>query len=326
MLSQERRRSAPWSMRRALFLLLLPAALALSNCRAALDIDELSFVGPDAGSGTTMAGGEDCLDGIDNDGDGQADCDDSDCVNAEFECIDSAGAIAVIGTLSSDKCDAPFEATNLESCENACTCTPEPSVCAIQLTLYSAMDCAGSIANISYSGDFCNDTPSGTMAASYTIPVGQAGQCSGGNMGAAPVGVQGCRIPLTGHCNGGGACIPKTQTPECLLFKGSVSCPDAYSQQKGVLLPESEGACMCSCNVTDNGCTPPTISLYSENGMCSGSATAANNPPDTCQSSALSVLSVGGVLGQRILSCDNTGIWFGDPQAEASQTLCCRKD
>lgn len=297
------------------------------NCRAALDIDELQFTADDPGasSGTTMAGGEDCVDGIDNDGDMLADCDDSDCTQADFQCVDTFGATAVIGTLDVKTCVPPLLPTDLRTCENVCTCTPKPggSACSIKVTLSDMADCSASLATIDISGDTCNTAPNNTIAGQYTQNPNGQGTCTPMNAAEPPTNLPGCRIPLTGHCKEGGVCIPPTQTPECLLFDGIVTCPEIYKVRTEVTGNTSGGNCECNCGAANTNCDTVSVDLFTDNGSCAGTVAPIPVPANTCQSAGVSIQSFRVTFNSQAgTACNTNGTWVG----EMAQTLCCRKN
>lgn len=301
------------------FLLVLIMAEATTDCRAVISIDDLSFIDENAGTNN-----ENCTDGLDNDGDGQLDCDDSDCTQAGYTCTDTHDALAVI--LELDKgCGSPFTAPGVVSCENACACQANDGPCPLNVNAYAAVDCSTPLGGFSANASMCFNTDTASKSVILkSAPLAPA-QCSPINQNEAPTDIQGCKIPTTGHCTGGGACIPPSPKPECLLFDGNVACPAEYGTQQSVFPKNVPGSCECSCSTTDMGCTAPTLVLYDVNNNCAGGSTALTGSLDTCLSASNTIESVQIELGQRAISC-NSGSYLPPDAPAALQTLCCGKN
>ncbi|AKT39106.1 hypothetical protein [Chondromyces crocatus] len=200
--------------------------------------------------GQTNPGTEDCLDGIDNDGDGLIDCADvEDCAPASYECAPAVPAgwtgnvrVAIVdfaaadtlpacpeGTETSDYFAGPATEAACSNCDG-CTWNRDDAECyAPTLSCYSSnssnTNCSGAptSARPNYRGNVCESFITGVPnSVSCRITSGASlrrrGECTaapdGGQLQNAPW-AQAIRVCTGapregGHCDDGRQCLPKT--------------------------------------------------------------------------------------------------------------------
>jgi hypothetical protein len=216
----------------------------------------------------------DCLDGLDNNGDGKADCEDPTCTTVM--CVPAVAAGNEIGLFQTPACPATdftvgtAQHQTLNSSCGGCTCSVRTS-CTIRLDLYNSSDCTPSpspAASVSITGT--NDPGQGACAATnpaaLIIPKSirtntfsaASGTCvSGGS--ASETASWGTSKSFCGAtrqsstCGGSQVCVPKppAATPMCVRVpSAAASCPAGYPNPQGTWYSAASPA-QCSCG----GCT-----------------------------------------------------------------------
>ncbi|MDI1448008.1 hypothetical protein [Polyangium sp. 6x1] len=243
--------------------------------------------GGQGGTGAGTTGSENCLDGADNDDDGDVDCADDDCT-AGFACVDEApSGWSYAWTAEGDA--APGACANGSAPEalftdpagaaecSACTCGDvQGAACSMPgLQCYPNLTmCLGGGDN--WSGAFQN----GATCAKPTNLLGFAGALACRLNGAATVTSPGSCPPSVselqnkepfagkitacaaktsnGGCGAGSACAPKPAATEslCIRQEGEHACPDGFSQvvsYKSAADTRACSACTCEAGTTCAG-------------------------------------------------------------------------
>jgi hypothetical protein len=323
---------------------LLLSLFCLGGCRAIEGLGELTF-DLDGGSGV-----EDCTNGVDDDGDGDVDCADSDCAMTGYSCA----APAPVGwsgpevlfeqpgaTGSTPDCPASYPHLDFVGGASPsgdpatcapCVCEPPNPTCdATQFQTFSAKMCKGTMTSL--------DTPSGacvTLGMPASVIVGKAQQ---GSLDCAVTGGEATIPPLTWAsravaCGGAslgagcevGVCAPRPQAPFgqrlCVWQSGDQACPGGYPQKRTLAqVKDDRGCSACGCTTENPPACTVTTTLYSD-ATCQ-TAIIDTPAPDTCaslvpaQSVKVDVTSTGGA------SCAASG---GTPTGgvqESVTTFCC---
>ena len=265
---------------------------------------------------------EDCLDGIDNDGDGDPDCADSDC-NSGFQCVPTVPSnwegyydINVQGTGGgtppTQLCSSGGSPTRRWASPNhdpqcsACGCGNLTGATCAQptLTCWSNHDCTGAMYDDtqyvpddgSCSGRSFNGLDMGDSCMITAQPLETQGACStSGGAVTAPMwgdAVDVCNTPTggTGGCSAGFVCAARPAVnydAVCIRRSGNFSCPAAWGTKT---LSYSSGAdnrscSTCSCTPPSNPCEEPDAidGEYTLHDTNNCSGTNVSIVPNVCQ-------------------------------------------
>ncbi|WP_281320020.1 hypothetical protein [Polyangium sp. y55x31] len=243
--------------------------------------------GGQGGAGAGTSGSEDCLDGADNDGDGDVDCADADCTEG-FTCVDEAPAgwsytWAAEGDVVPASCEAGAGAEVLftdpagaAEC-SACTCgTLEGAACSTP-----GLQCHTNTGNCfgngeSWTGAFQNGAcakPTNLLGLSISLSCRLNGTAMVTSPGSCPPSVSdfqnkepfagkiaACGAKTSnGGCGAGSACAPKPAADTeslCLRQEGEHACPDGFTQivsYKNATDTRACSACACEPDATCMG-------------------------------------------------------------------------
>jgi hypothetical protein len=262
--------------------------------------------GPDGGAiDGGDAGPEDCLNGVDDDGDGKIDCADLDCT-PDFECVPQApvgwtGYFRVAADTypvgnrppcaDSSQPDAFFAEPRPATCES-CACGPlTGAACgAPDVTCWAGVkNCSGpdsTAYGAKLSNGTCQDVtisfPANDTDSSCKVTTAmKPGSCppSGGAYEASPpVGkeVDRCGEATKGGagCKAGSVCIPKGAGPyaaaACMQKADHVPCPNGWTAYHvGSSFSDDRGCTPCDCK-PDTKCSNAKV-VVSDNAGCKGS-------------------------------------------------------
>lgn len=227
--------------------------------------------GGGGGAASTGTGGppEDCLNGADDDGDGDADCADADCVAGGFACVPIVPGAEPVAVLDpGGACTAGYAPVSLFDCAS-CACSPDAASCTATVEVNEDQDCAGGF-------EIAQVVVGTTPVCQNTEPV---------EAGAGPVGLSGtitptgascvstppqaraaCEPTAVGACPGAaGVCVPPGSVPRCVLVQGA--CPPPYDLLAGLVQSVDAPACGCSCTAAAQ--CPATVFAFSDV-MCAG--------------------------------------------------------
>lgn len=263
----------------------------------------LGGAGGTAGTGGA-AGPENCVNGIDDNGDGLIDCADPQCTSG-FVCVQSPPAawtaVGWVDHQAGSACPSLFSASTIELYEQSaidaqpaqCSCgcgAPSGGSCSTSLTCHSGTGCSGSpIVTTALSGQTCVQfmLPSATDSCTATPLQAQSGSCqvqAGAVIPASswPKTVRGC-VPLSGGaCPATGqSCQPKLPGAQgaCIARVGDNACPAFWGKKTlyydGVSVSDTR-ACDstgCSCGAAAATCSCSgtcAVSVYSSTSCSSG--------------------------------------------------------
>lgn len=176
-----------------------------------------SQASPSSGGGP--AGGGDvelCLNGIDDDGDDLADCDDPDC--GAYACVPASSADYAMARTAGDPCPASSIATTLAKCES-CSCTGTGS-CSLDIDFYADANCTQYLLSKTQPG--CYNVGSGQVRwvrGTASPPANCQPPAD-----APPSTVGACVATSAGHCAGNNVCLPQEfAASPCVLASGAVA-------------------------------------------------------------------------------------------------------
>jgi hypothetical protein len=240
----------------------------LASCTAATDCQPQRYC--DAGACVRIAESN-CLDGMDNNGDGLIDCADPTCIGSQVICVPQVGAGATLGVLldggSSCPSNYPTSKTlhgNLQpkaclgcTCQTGCTST---------MNLYASTDCSGSV---SWSTTFytsspstaqCNTIPQATRDSAIISSTSVYGCTSMGSASqASPTwGTDKlfCDAKTSDSCGSGFICVPKPPSAASVIVDSASACPTGYDGGENVYYQSFTAGGCGACGSA--GCTPAT--------------------------------------------------------------------
>lgn len=223
--------------------------------------------GAGALGGSGGAPGEDCLNGVDDNGDTLADCDDPLCT--EFECVPAYPVAAdyAFPVGATDPCPPPSTPLGLETCAD-CTCGTQAGTCSMTVDIYRGSGCS------SY---HTTKTVPGCYTMSDENRWYRASSSHDGNASCIqpvdypPTSARACVLSSGGHCSGGEVCVPTNPnaTARCVLLDGSVACSAPYTRV-AVMYADSLTSCSCKCAPGAAGCTGGSVVSYNDSDSCGG--------------------------------------------------------
>ncbi|MDC0749180.1 hypothetical protein [Polyangium mundeleinium] len=317
--------------------------------------------GGQGGAGAGMTGSEDCLDGKDNDDDGDVDCEDDDCT-AGFTCVDEAPsgwsyAWTAEGDTPPPSCGngpAPEELftdpAGAAAC-SACTCGDlQGAACSMPgLQCHpNSNSCFGG--GESWTSAFQN----GATCVKPTDLLGFAGLLSCRLNGSAMVTTPGICPPSAsdfqnkepfagrilacaaktsnGGCGAGAACAPKPAMDTeslCIRQEGDHACPDGFSQVVSYKSATDTRACSaCSC-APPTTCTGGQYRFFDYDMCTEGGDNPIAVDSNTCRNVGASLdsntWSIQQVLATPSGVCTATGGQpIGELSPEGAVTFCCK--
>ncbi len=225
-----------------------------------------SGVGGDGGSGTAGAGGsststsgtggggpEDCLNGVDDNGNGLIDCQDVGC-QIDYECVSIPPlgweGIGWLTSQSPDQCPAEmpmsyelYDPADLNAPPATCECScssPSGVQCKTSLSSFDNQQCTSPPLVTIDVGIICDMHPFGSTNYGFTAsaPFTDGGACSPSGLSANippvtwPSSKSACMRDQGGVCDGAAVCLPRQPangTGPCIVRSGQHNCPPTYS-------------------------------------------------------------------------------------------------
>ena len=270
---------------------------------------------PSGGGGGTA--GENCVNGVDDDGDATIDCADADCQAAGFVCApplpngfkgpyvfgQGAGLPACPSTHPTEVLTGgDIVSAGPAVCAGvSCGCGPPSTVGCSGVTVdyYGDTACSGSPkwtktpgTLTCTSGNFVHCTsgcayPSAAIV-DYGTPLA-ASACAATSSGSPVLPAvswgnpaRGCAVSkaAAGGCSAG-TCVQKAAAPYqrvCVVASGSLVCPSPYTQKSQVKTGLNDTrSCSCQCNSADLACSATVKDYYGS--ICTGSGTVLS---DSC--------------------------------------------
>jgi hypothetical protein len=262
----------------------------------------------------------DCLDGVDNNGDGLADCQDPTCTPV-VQCVPAVTVGNEIGIFQAASCPASgytvssqqHQTLNAGAC-TGCGCKVDMT-CRMTLTGYSATGCGGSV-NASMTLDATTGTSNPCVAGPNIDPASikmgpsfsrVSSTCTATTAPSAPTPTWGTTKHFCGvgqqssTCPAAQICVPKPATvqPVCVRVPSAgAGCPAGYPNTQGTWYGAFNAAtCSCgTCSVNTTGACPTSAieshvfiwDMASCMGTVNGAIFATSNfsqcitPPATC--------------------------------------------
>jgi len=218
-------------------------------------------------TGTTggTEGGEDCTNGVDDDGNGATDCDDAAC--SDHACVDAVPGAAYVLVDTGSGCPTGWEATPLWDCAT-CGCK---APCVVEVQIFTDHLCTHLGAAIQLQPDgTCLDHADVFSEDVNITKVGVRGTLASGATTCALAGPAPWALcaPMTGACADGKACIPPGGPPTCVLTDAG-ECPADWNASNLLLHPGPDGsACGCAC--TGRGACPTEMTHFLDENDCGG--------------------------------------------------------
>jgi hypothetical protein len=307
---------------------------------------------------STNPGGEDCLNGEDDNGNGSIDCADPEC--ADFECVGvpATGSWMGPGILYDGDPgmvpDCPPDFPNIAYEGSAdpiqeaavcsqCTCAPNVTCNAQVLVAHGNAGCAGASENEAQPAvaGMCLGISVGGGTSSYdaSSPIANAMSCAAaGGMPTLPPpqwqrAARICSVTLSGAGCGAAdeVCVPTAVTAPfegrvCIWVDADVNCPSAYPDRHefSTTVNDTRGCTGCSCSNPGSASCTVTTTIYSDVSCTTAIGTVANNGTACLdagpgQSITVAKTTMGG-------ACNGSG---GQPTGSIGlgqdrMTVCCR--
>jgi hypothetical protein len=318
--------------------------------------------GPAADSSGSLDGGADgcrncttevCTNGVDDDGDGDVDCADSDC--GRFACTSTVPpgwngpAAFFAGTPSNaPACSAPFGNMAYQGRGNltcpaatcsSCSCgAPKDVTCAPPPLTWFGSSCGSGAAGSTSTG--C--TRAGAVDEGH-LDVGPAGPASGG--ACVPSGGDPSRVGatwgasatacapqglLTGGCRANQLCAPRPGSPFesrlCIWAAGALPCPSGYDHDRRVFYSgasDTRACAACTCGDPTGVSCGGTVLLYSD-ASCPADAPASAPLGATCFDAGKNTQATRYMPATSGGSCSaGGGQPSGDCEPTGPTTVCC---
>lgn len=280
-----------------------------------------------------------CLDGIDNNGDGLADCQDPSCVGSQVQCVPSVGAGASVGVLLDTGPCPPGYTTVQDRFQNlmpggcvGCTCA---TACSVTVYAYSNSTCSiGQVSQTftttSTSYD-CRAVASATRQGGTRSAFGKVCQRSGSSSQVPPTwGISDvfCVAQTSPTCAAGFTCVPVPPSPNkaCVDVDSASSCPSGYSGMMSIYFTGfAAGSCGSCASASCSSASSLTCNAFSTVGQaCGGAATLVDN--SGCAFIDSSRNPVAGIANQFTRSgADNCTITPSNtpPSPTGGRRVCC---
>ncbi|MCC6524257.1 MAG: hypothetical protein IT373_16480 [Polyangiaceae bacterium] len=287
-------------------------------------------------SGAAGGGGatpEECLNGVDDDGDGDADCKDPDCVASGYQSVQGTAATTFV---SAGTCGAELVEHVFHDCD-ACGCDADVGTCTLQVTLFKNASCDPNIGtNIQFdpSTGTCQDAPACTCrdiadfknggvvsAAGAAVPA-LAAQCNPSVPTVVADGLSFC-APLAQGSGSlvGQVCLPPPPGAAwCVVLDAAETCPPGTSLSASVL-DGGSGTCDCACQTGQQLCAANGASALTSADNACGAPTTTVAGDGTCafvtEVHSLGFTGVGGITSD--VTCASSPTMSG----ATSKKICC---
>jgi len=372
---------APRTVTAAAFLLSALGLAGAAGCSLLSGLDDFELVATGAGGaggattsttftttstgtgggqgGSGASGAEDCLDGDDNDGDGNADCADTDC-NAGYECVDEApaewGGVVLahrVGLPSAEPAPpcgdgsapavylaAPAGAPSCEACScsfSGATCGPPQIAC-----YWGNVNCNGfPELTPQASGDACisnpslpNASPQGSCRVVIGSQATSQGSCLsvGGGMMAEEAWAEEVRVcadATGGGCAQGQACVPRASddAAACVVQAGTNACPAGWTATEIQAYEggQDDRSCSgCNCDVGTVTCTVGAYTAYDLDNCTGTSIPVSTSCVSVTALADLNTFSLRPVLGTPVDGACPSSQPSGAVQPVGATKICCQ--
>jgi hypothetical protein len=283
----------------------------------------------------------DCFDGVDNNGDGLADCEDPTC-GTVGQCELDPGA-GTLGNLTSGACATNFgtaQVVNRNLTDGACpsgSCNCNVDVrCNSTTTLYTGASCGTGAVTVSVppapAGQLngpCVAITDQVYASSTASKTGSpvSATCSSFGTPTLPNPTWGvtsnfCPVTRKGKCaTAGQACIPKVTTGSvCVQLGVGATCPAGYAGSSATWYGGyTLGSCACGCNVASSSCTGYSQVKYYADSACGNFY--GYNTGTGCTAGCCSGLYYGGALTHTGTSIGGVTAYSGNGSGTCNSTV-----
>ena len=295
-----------------------------------------------SGLGGGVVGGENCGNGVDDDGDQLADCADSDCATSGYQCIPVpagwGGPVAAVALAGQDCPDAwsgpTIEAgTGVTADPLGCNCTcggANNAGCSASTNVSSYSDAAcGTLTGMKAVNATCSTILTTTNAVVATKPQ-LNGTCGAGAATVTttpqvqlvdPLGLCVAAGALGGGCDPGAICAPSVGPGAlCIYQPGDVTCPGGLEKQ--VLFTGFTEGRSCGCECAISGSCTATLSVFGVSN-CTGTSTTvpANGTCVPVPAGAAAAWKLSVPIPSA--SCQGTPGSHGSVTAADPLTVCC---
>lgn len=252
----------------------------------------------------------DCLDGLDDNGDGKVDCADPSC-DSRVECVDAPTGAEPLGVVVDALAACPPGYTRSQPLRQGLTSTSctgcgcdVRTTCVYQMTLYGAAGCSGSPLLPKFAAnaaDWDNDATNCSWISTPKVSIGSVklefdhlleAVCDGaGSATRLPLqwGVDHsfCVATTGGGCDAQRRCVQKRAATMCLLSPVGEACGGSYPTNLdvhygGVNDPRTCAACDDACSVSAPGQCPtthyPGYLVGNDDGVCVASGHEVGMP------------------------------------------------
>ena len=308
---------------------MLVALLAVaSGCNSIWGLGDLSY-GPGGSGGTTSTAhgaggtggsGEQCLDGVDNDGDGLTDCGDAlDCA-AGYECVPAVpGAQYAYLVQPSDDCPAGTEPSTVYAC-TGCQCIVTSTACQATLQAFDTASCPSALNTYDAAVGGCQSGSGAALWVTLTITMQTPPTCATQAAQAPPGQWKACTLAHAGLCPDGKACVPRAVGPlgACAVVGDADVCPSDLPQPFRTYA-DAGPQCNCSCTPGAAQCGATSVTVWSSSPDCSAGSTTQIGTGAVCQSAGV-IGSLEFNVETATMSCP---VSVQEVPAGPSTKLCC---
>jgi hypothetical protein len=317
------------SMRALILLAWTPIVI---GCNAIWSLGDLSY-GPGGSGGTTStahgAGGmggtgggaaEQCLDEVDNDGDGLTDCEDALGCAAGYECVPAVtGAAYTLLVQPADDCPPGTEPSTVYAC-TGCQCIVTSTACHTTLQSFDVAGCPSALHTYDAAAGGCQSGSDAALWVTLTATMQTPPTCAAQAAHAPPGQWQACTLAHAGFCPNGQACVPRAVGPlgTCAVVGDTDVCP---SELPLSLLTYADAGLQCNCSCTPGAaqCGAASVTIWNSSPDCSAGSTTQIGAGATCQSAGV-IGSLEFNVATATMSCPASA---QDVPAGPSTKLCC---
>lgn len=284
----------------------------------------------------------DCLDGIDNSGDGLADCADPTC-EPVVECVPEAPTGGELGVHVTDGVcptdyDADTQVFHTGLMPQACTGCSCVTTCSATVQLWTDLDCTAGQSNQAFTGPADASTQcrnvTNTPFKSGTLTAPSIAGCTAGGTATQPDPTWAtddtfCSAQISSSCGSGETCVAKRETePLCTRIGVGDACPSDYDTTDGVyyagFVPGGCGSCTTCNAATTMSCKAAAfMPLIYDTAGCTGGASII----DTSGCGSLNRPSYRSIS----MGFDNEGpdnctpnVTRTDPTVSGATRICCQ--
>jgi hypothetical protein len=286
-------------------------------------------------------GPEACFNSIDDDCNGQVDCEDEAC-DAGTRCVEMPRE-AVFGNFDGSACDPGVDSVELYQglasdgqCDG-CTCTPTTSDCDAGVYNYGAKTCGGFEFTGLLQNTFASSCqPLGGDSNIHFYSIRGITNCAASGTPRLPLvswSTQGsfCRDDrVGGGCGASSACVADTSDgPECILLEGSsATCPTGYTRDPAGTwytgYSDQRTCSECYCGFVPGACTGARLEVYPMAGCAGGATIVSNGEEGNACSLPFGAMSARIIGSADPNNCPPQSYPDDNLRETGAHTVCCR--